>query len=541
MANRYANLIGTNKIKDEYIKINEGFDEVQEEQDAQNTKMQNHIAGTADKHKAEDVNYTGNVPNATNLKEGLDNLHDRVEQIITTPIEGVSAQEIIDARKGKTTLRAKIDEIDSQLAEKANVIRYGADNTGVADSTDAFIAAINAIKTLEYTENIPSQRVTKMLYIPGGVYKISAKITVPSYIHIKGDGRHVTFLDSYITNGDPVFEIINSGSNLQFYNTLEGFTINGRSQNCIGIKMSKVARWIVRDVLINLTNHEGIYLYQSYLGDISSLFLRGCGDSAHDSMVLDGPDAPNGCHAITITGGELAGGHRNGLCLKYGASVSLFGTTIEGFRYGAGIINENSYSLNVQGCYFELNKEHIVETGTTFSSNYCGNYFAVLADGGRGHIGITHSLGAKIEGNYFETPSSVKIFDATNDDSVRIYHSSIRNNLSQSYPLNVSTSLLDYLQRQNGNIFETFNGAFDVNIYGQIKHQNDVRFAAKLKPEGGIHDISGWGVSITAGAISPEGNVTANPGSLYIMVDGGRIFVKKAGTDNTGWSEITVV
>ena len=120
MANRYGNLIGTNKIREEYQKINQGFDKVQEEQDAQNTKMQNHVSGTADKHKAEDVNYTGNVPNATNLKEGLDNLHDRVEQIITTPIEGVSAQEIIDARKGKTTLRAKMDDLDSQLAEIAN-------------------------------------------------------------------------------------------------------------------------------------------------------------------------------------------------------------------------------------------------------------------------------------------------------------------------------------------------------------------------------------------------------------------------------------
>lgn len=34
MANRYANLVGSNKIKDEYTKINQGFDKVEQEMDA---------------------------------------------------------------------------------------------------------------------------------------------------------------------------------------------------------------------------------------------------------------------------------------------------------------------------------------------------------------------------------------------------------------------------------------------------------------------------------------------------------------------------
>lgn len=34
MANRYANLVGSNKIKDEYTKINQGFDKVQQDMDA---------------------------------------------------------------------------------------------------------------------------------------------------------------------------------------------------------------------------------------------------------------------------------------------------------------------------------------------------------------------------------------------------------------------------------------------------------------------------------------------------------------------------
>ena len=40
MSNRYANLIGTNKIRDEYQKINQGFDKVQEDIDETKTDIE---------------------------------------------------------------------------------------------------------------------------------------------------------------------------------------------------------------------------------------------------------------------------------------------------------------------------------------------------------------------------------------------------------------------------------------------------------------------------------------------------------------------
>lgn len=50
--------------------------------------------------------------------EAFLNLSDRVDTIITTPVEGVSAQEIIDARGGEVTLGARVNGVVSQLAEK---------------------------------------------------------------------------------------------------------------------------------------------------------------------------------------------------------------------------------------------------------------------------------------------------------------------------------------------------------------------------------------------------------------------------------------
>ncbi|MGI6180431.1 MAG: hypothetical protein ACOYII_10810, partial [Butyricicoccus intestinisimiae] len=89
--NKYANLVGTNKIKDEYTKINTGFDGVETDIDA--------------------------------LNDLVDALDSRVDTIITTPIDGeAAAQEIVDARvsavKSKTfaTLDARFEETEQDIA-----------------------------------------------------------------------------------------------------------------------------------------------------------------------------------------------------------------------------------------------------------------------------------------------------------------------------------------------------------------------------------------------------------------------------------------
>lgn len=89
MANRFCNLDGNAKIKDEYGKINIGFDKVENEID--------------------------------DLGNEIIDVNDRVNEIITTPVDGVSAQEIIDARHGEPTLGAKIADIADELdAHKAD-------------------------------------------------------------------------------------------------------------------------------------------------------------------------------------------------------------------------------------------------------------------------------------------------------------------------------------------------------------------------------------------------------------------------------------
>ncbi len=84
MANRYANLIGTNKIRDEYPKINQAFDTVQQEVDA--------------------------------LEADIEALDEKLDTIILNPIEGeVAAQEVVLARGNADTLPKRLDGIESDL------------------------------------------------------------------------------------------------------------------------------------------------------------------------------------------------------------------------------------------------------------------------------------------------------------------------------------------------------------------------------------------------------------------------------------------
>jgi len=74
-----------------------------------------HIAGTLTRHGSEYITYSGSIADALSVYAALEALYTRVNTIITTPVESVSAAEIIDARDGEATLGDKIDSIDNAI------------------------------------------------------------------------------------------------------------------------------------------------------------------------------------------------------------------------------------------------------------------------------------------------------------------------------------------------------------------------------------------------------------------------------------------
>ena len=449
---------------------------------------------------------------------------------------------------------SQIENYRNDVSEKGlNVNNFERLAPEVSDS-GRINRAIESIKTDEFAEVKPNQGPLNYIYLPAGRYKISESIKLPSYMRIVGAGRHTTFLDSEITDGTPVINVYNEGitDGQQFYNTIENITIDGQYNDCQGIFLDNTIRWILDKVIVMRTKRQALNIYNSFLGDAYSFYAQTCGDANHPTVSIDGKDISYGGNAVRFFGGELHG-HidytSNGVELEYGYSTSFIGTTIEGYGAGAGIVNKNGISTMVHGVYFEKNKEHIVETGEVFGANYTGNMFGPLTAGTRGHIGINHTQAAKIEGNFFFTPTSKKIFDSSPDGvSGRMLFTSVRNNSAPTYPIKIDQSLIDS-GRTTGTVIETFDGSASNLIYGRQKYKDRVDFDKSIRATEGIYNIGVGGIPgieesprIIANNGRPNNNIAAPPGTVYLRKDdlhGPTLYTKKTGVTATGWKAIS--
>jgi hypothetical protein len=87
-------------------------------------------------------------------------------------------------QSGPTINSAELNWLDQKARESVSVLDFGADPTGVADSTAAFQAAINSFASSGGTLYIPSSSFSG--------YKISAPLVIPSlnyYLRITGAGK----------------------------------------------------------------------------------------------------------------------------------------------------------------------------------------------------------------------------------------------------------------------------------------------------------------------------------------------------------------
>ena len=130
-----------------------------------------------------------------------------------------------------TTLIPKYDQgstgavnrpINEKLAESVSVLDFGADSTGVADSTTAIQAAITA---------------ADKVYFPVGSYKITATINLHQYSYLYGDGIDATSINSTATGF--TFELLNANGtteinapkffDLSIYTTNSGIRLNSKT------------------------------------------------------------------------------------------------------------------------------------------------------------------------------------------------------------------------------------------------------------------------------------------------------------------------
>ncbi|MBA9088724.1 hypothetical protein FHR92_005242 [Fontibacillus solani] len=123
-------------------------------------------------HPAQHITYSGKVAGASNVKQGLDNLSDRVNNIIA---DGDSSAEVVDARNGYTVLGDRLNATDAQLADNLQLMQnvfvaswHGVDSSvGTADATtvlnNLFTAAKSAGKRYVYFDDQHTYNVSGVL------------------------------------------------------------------------------------------------------------------------------------------------------------------------------------------------------------------------------------------------------------------------------------------------------------------------------------------------------------------------------------------
>jgi len=135
----------------------------------------NHLASST-AHNSQDIVYSGSVAGATEVKEGLDLLDERIDNLIVGA--GTSPAEVTDARssgvKNKvfTVLDDRLESIENQLGyHSIDIGMVGDDSNNDAIQLNTWITEIGVTKVT--------------LYLSIGTYKIATNVIIPENIIIK--------------------------------------------------------------------------------------------------------------------------------------------------------------------------------------------------------------------------------------------------------------------------------------------------------------------------------------------------------------------
>lgn len=233
----------------------------------------------------------------------------------------------------------------------ANVLDYGADPTGVADSTTAITNALAA---------------ADVAYLPAGSYKVSQIVITGSGNSavfgktLRGAGIGVTTLVGAVA-GTSIIRFGTSGGwvdepNLQEYRSdycaLEDLTINASAAYTYGVECQWMTNSSWRNVVISDGGlggslSIGLYIDFSWDNDFTHTII------AAENGVQMGAHGPNRntFHGLRVAGG----GTPTGIGVDFaGSGNSFFG--LDASAYFIGVASSNGgFGLTIHGGYFESN------------------------------------------------------------------------------------------------------------------------------------------------------------------------------------------
>ena len=393
-----------------------------------------------------------------------------------------------------------------------DVRTYGADPTGVADSTTAFTNALAA---------------GKYVFIPSGTYKITSTLTAASK-WLFGTGSNGVTLN-YTGTG----ACLNVSGSDATPSRVEGISITGTSSGSAGILVNAgLRRSIFRDLYVTGYTAAGAYgidLAASLNNGIYyNLFEKVAVRSSANGLRLyssDGAAQGSRANANTFNMVSLNDNAGNGLFVDYANGNTFTGFDTEGNVTGGtgyGVSVDHTAQIAFYGGYSENNPP------TGGSQNTRGANFTVNSSGvhylGRHNVDkINGTTGAS--GDVFFVDSTAQNLNPLIVD--------VAGNMTGGNITATGVSLTNAAVAANSIKFDSgTNGALMVGGTNYVLLGNNVITA--MKPL----SVQNTNAMLYAGAGSPETIVTANIGSLYLRTDGGAattLYVKESGTGATGW------
>jgi Pectate lyase superfamily protein len=393
-----------------------------------------------------------------------------------------------------------VETVTAKLAQTISVKDFGATGDGVTLDTIAVQAALDAAQD------------GQTVYFPTGYYKITS-VSSSKAVRLVGDGFTNAIQAAY---GDSAWlDRTNYGGSVIISTTTDVAISLGGSTDVSGpLKCLQMQDLMVvgpgtglTNIGVRLTRSVGNYVQNVLIANFNTgLELKGCQNGTYNKL------ACKGCDTGVYLGGTITSNQsvfynpeiqsyaNYGMRLVNAALVCIFGGLFQDAK-GSGIgfkVEENSGSGNVlKGVWFE-------STAGTYAVYDLGLY------------------------NTYET-----CFFSRPTDKVYFGASSFACTLKTSrFDLTVNNAV--YIAAGAGNI-----SVQDTYIPGTTPITN--LGSVTLLVNSPAATFFGWnygGILWTMGAGSPEGVVTAFPGSTYMNTSGGAnttLYVKESGSGNTGW------
>jgi len=440
----------------------------------------------------------------------------------------------------------------AKMRESVSVLDFGADPTGVADSTAAIQAAIDALNaTYAVASGLTSGGGT--LYIPSGKYKISG-LTLKNGVSILGDGKYQTLL-LMTTSGGTALKGAAATTQVSAGNvigcTYEDFTV----------APDPAVTFSTTTVLWNMTGFTlGTW------ADVQMLFQGNVVAWQLTNATLAGSGGPSNWHnsfydvyTIGINTGGVGWDLGDTLAAKeqittwnwYGGRTASQGAT------GIGMRLNSATGCNLYGhCFEALSDELIV--GSAAGTRGCANvnfYGCYFEGSGNGYTIYPNATNTQIVGGFAtgvtnsDTGVGTTIFN-NSEFKFPVSNSADSYNLVQADAsikpqVKGSTGPGWRLNNASGNWLDIWNGAATSSATDYLR-VDDVASRTLVKSGSAITQFYSSQLSIGnqstvgwfVGSGTPEGAVTAGIGSIYMRTNGGAgtaVYIKESGVGNTGW------